>query len=273
MRIQSVAATAVLAWLTVGCSTPPAAPVVAAGTPTASQILEACMKVEVPAALKLLGLSERIRSRDDAGIVAHSMCQSIANNCSVNPKEPACQERLRAYGLEGSAAPAAPAAQVDRRLFDAANSGATQTARRLLAEGADPNWRNAGGWTPLMIAAAERHLDTVAVLLEAGADPNLRNGYGRTALMFASSYGQVAIAERLIDAGADVDAVPSDQSGWTALIAASAHGMTSTVELLLRRGADPDIKARNGQTALLIAREQGHADVVRLLEAASRSPS
>lgn len=138
----------------------------------------------------------------------------------------------------------------------------------LLTEGADPNWRNVEGWTPLIIAAAQGHLEVVIVLLEAKADPNARNSYGRTPLMYASSYGRDAIVEKLLAAGADLNIAPTDQTGWTAIVAAAAGGHASTVELLLRHGADPTIKTKNGQTALDLARTQGHVRVVQVLQAA-----
>lgn len=229
--------------------------------PTEPQIMEACMKIEHPAALKRLGLGP-IRTREDAGIFAQGVCRTIVQDCAANPVGDVCQRALVGYGMgDPGYVPSLGAA-----LFDASYAGATATVSRLLASGADPNWRNRDGWTPLMIAAAERHLDTVAALLAAKADPNARNVLGRTALMFASRYGQDAIAERLLAAGADPNIVPGDQ-GWTALIAAAAHGHVRTVELLLRAGADPTIRAKDGQTALDIARGERHAEVVRVLEA------
>jgi ankyrin repeat protein len=232
--------------------------------PGAAQIMDACMRVELPNALQRLG-QPSIRTREDAGIFAHGLCQLVLQICTAAPDGDECQRPLSAYGLGDAAYTPSPEAS----LYDAAQLGATATVAELLAAGARTNWQNTGGWTALMIAAAEKHADTVAVLLAAKADPNVRNFYGRTALMYAASYGQDAIVEQLLAAGADPNKVPTDQTGWTALVAAAARGNTSTVELLLRRGADPSIKTRDGMTALEIAVEQGHAAAARLLRAAA----
>lgn len=237
------------------------APLVA---PSPSQILDACMKVEVPRMLGMLG-RDLVRTREDAAINAHVRCQAIVAACVTSPSSDDCQSPLSRLGLGDPAYKISPAAA----LYDAAERGWSEAIRRLLNEGAEINWRNSGGWTPLMIAAAEKHLEAVELLLEAKADPDIRNHYGRTALMFAAAYGQHDIVARLLAAGADPNIVPSDHSGWTALIAAAARGHARTVELLLRGGADPEIRARNGQTALELARSEGHGEVVRILMAVS----
>jgi Ankyrin repeats (3 copies)/Ankyrin repeat len=237
------------------------------GAPTPAQVVQACMTVEVPAMLARLGIDSRIRTREDAGMMAHYICQHSARSCQEAPAADACLQALSKYGLGG----AQPVLQAGGLLFDAAYRGDTPGVSRLLAEGGEVNWRNIGGWTPVMIAAAERHADTVAVLLAAKADPNLRNHYGRTALMFAAGYGELRIVEQLLAAGADPNLVPSDQSGWTALMAAAARGQAPVVAMLLRAKADTSLRARDGRTALELARAGGHVDTARLLEAAGIS--
>jgi ankyrin repeat protein len=255
----------VVAALLAACASPSGTPDAPAPKPSLAQIMEACMKVEVPTALKRLGLGP-IRTREDAVNVSRYLCQIVVRTCAADPAGDDCQKELGKYGLGDPSYSPSPGAS----LYNAAENGATATVRSLLTAGADPNWRNAVGWTPLMIAAAEKHPDTVAALLEAKADPNARNSYGRTALMYASGYGQDTIVERLLAAGADPNIVPTDQSGcWTALIAAAAGGHAKTVEVLLRGGADPTIKSKDGKTAIEIARSAGHSEVVRILQAAA----
>lgn len=236
--------------------------------PSADQIMAACMTVQVPAALKQLGINPHIRTREDAGAFAHAVCREFAGHCASAPTSEACKQELSRLGLVTGAVSPSPGAA----LFDAARVGAESSLRKLLAEGVDANWRGLGGWTPLMIAAAEKHAVAVELLLAAKADPNLRNSYGRTALMYAANYGQTEIVRKLLAAGADPNITPTDATGWTALIAASAQGHAAVVEALLKAGADPRIKARDGQRAIDLARSHSHRPVVGLLEAVAARP-
>lgn len=236
-----------------------------------AELLEACMKAEVPAMLRQVGIDPRIRTREDAGLLAHTLCQAVARTCVAEPAGDPCRASMARYGL-GQPGYAPPPGH-GRELFDAAYRGDVAAVQRYLSEGADPDYRNPGGWTPLMIAAAERHLDAVILLLQAKADPNRRNAYGRTALMFASRYGQLAIVERLLAAGADPNVVPADATGWTALVSAATEGHAAVVRALLDKGADPSIRTREGLTPLDVARASGHLEVAGLLEAAMRTGS
>lgn len=250
----------VLAVLLAGCATTPAPQSIAASSPRSERLMQACVEVETPKALKQIG--PRFKDREEAGMYVHFICQLQTRICADQPASDDCQKALVSYGMGDPNYVPSP----DAALYSASAQGATAVVRDLLAGGANPNSQNAGGWTPLMIAAAERHPETVITLLEAKVNPNLRNRLGRTALMFASSYGQDAIVVRLLAAGADPNNVPDDPTGWTALIAAASAGHASTVEALLRGGANPAIKSKQGESALDIAQKQGHAEVIRILQ-------
>ena len=56
-----------------------------------------------------------------------------------------------------------------------------------------------------------------------------------------------------------------NEKGQTALILAAECGHADIVELLLEAGAKVDLQANNGQTALAAAAENGHADIVEIL--------
>ena len=61
----------------------------------------------------------------------------------------------------------------------------------------DINARQGGGWTALMLAAANGMADSVGILLDAGADRSLTNDDGQTARDIALQYGYQDIAGRL----------------------------------------------------------------------------
>jgi uncharacterized protein len=60
-----------------------------------------------------------------------------------------------------------------------------ETARLLIAQGADVNFPQAGGYTPLHQAAAAGANELVVLLLDAGADPGRLCDQGKTAAAYA----------------------------------------------------------------------------------------
>lgn len=62
-------------------------------------------------------------------------------------------------------------------------------AQTLLQYKSKPNAANAGGVTPLMIAAHTNKDMLVSLLLKAGANPKLKDDEGKTAAMLAEESG------------------------------------------------------------------------------------
>jgi hypothetical protein len=71
----------------------------------------------------------------------------------------------------------------------------------------------------------------------------------------------------LLDRGADVNAKRQIGSGTTALMMAAYNGHESTVRLLLSKGADANV-VWDGITALTLARDKHHPEIVELLRQA-----
>lgn len=94
------------------------------------------------------------------------------------------------------------------------------------------NWQDRTGRTSLSLGVANGHEEIVKLLLAAyGILPGLADGRGRTPLSWAASRGFVAIAKLLLEDGrSDVNAV--DKSGWTALALAMDSGHDEMVQLL-----------------------------------------
>ncbi|PTQ09793.1 hypothetical protein CLG96_11475 [Sphingomonas oleivorans] len=149
-------------------------------------------------------------------------------------------------------------------LFEAARLGRTDLIASLVQVGADVNAYDARGFTPLILAAYNDHLDTVEALIAAKADPCLPDrDQGNSAQMGVAFKGHDAIAARLLKAGCDVNA--RNKAGQTALMMAALFGRTSQIDMLIAAGADPAILDASGRSAMSVARGQGNEAVVQRL--------
>ena len=136
------------------------------------------------------------------------------------------------------------------------------------------DFQNKDGWTALMNACKEGHLDIVKYLIANGAvDTNFHTEYLNTSLMVASEYGHVDVVNYLVE-NLRVDVNIKDNNGWTALSVAcvisgnetdSSNRYLSIVICLLKNGADVNTRNKNGFTPLMYASENGNVNVVKLL--------
>ena len=150
-------------------------------------------------------------------------------------------------------------------LMEAAYNGWLEEVRRLVLEGTAVDVIDGERRTPLMWAAFNGHAAVVEYLLDAGAEIDAKDSSGRTALMYAASGPFAETVGLLLERGADVNA-QGRLEGFTPLMTAAAEGLADVVRILLDAGADRDIKDVDGDTALTFARQNGHAEVVELLE-------
>ena len=95
-----------------------------------------------------------------------------------------------------------------------------------------------GGYTPLLFAARVGDLDSARLLVAAGADVNDTAPYGTSATVVAAHSGHGELAAFLLEQGADPNAAGA---GYTALHAAILHKDDYLVAALLVRGADPNV--------------------------------
>lgn len=84
-----------------------------------------------------------------------------------------------------------------RPLHSAVAADNTETARALLAAGADANARQGGGFTPLHGAAQNGNRELVEALLANGADPAATSDEGKSAVDFAAEKGHDQLAALL----------------------------------------------------------------------------
>ena len=166
-----------------------------------------------------------------------SACSSRGSQASSVPDQLAeAPPQKPAEG--GNTNPAAPLPAGERStlyaglLLGAAAAGHVERVKHLLADNPDSIYiENSRGFTPLHGAAGAGHADVVRVLLDAGADPNGRAAPGnQTPLHLAAKIGSQEICEALLAAAPEL---------W--------------------------YENKDGATALGVAVQEGHVDLVRLL--------
>ncbi|HEU5285890.1 MAG TPA: ankyrin repeat domain-containing protein [Sphingomicrobium sp.] len=130
------------------------------------------------------------------------------------------------------------------------------------------NARDERGDTGLIVAISRRDENWAMFLLAEGADPNFPAKSGDTPLIAAARVGYTGAAEQLLELDVKVDA--ANRMGETALIVAVQQRHAPIVRLLLAAGADPD---RTDSAAGLSARDYARRDtrardILKLIESA-----
>jgi ankyrin repeat protein len=154
-------------------------------------------------------------------------------------------------------------------LMDVVEHGLMGLVKISLSEGADPNFRDKFGRTPLSHAAELDHDDIVRLLLEYGAVPTAEDQYGRSPISWAAVRGNCTIISLFLDNG-NVSPNTMDANGQTVLWIAAEYGHITLVEFLLTVDEiDLNLSdAKTGQTPLLRAVCFGYDAIVKLLLAA-----
>ena len=119
----------------------------------------------------------------------------------------------------------------------------------LLAQGVDVDQRGEYDISALHLAALHGHTDTV----ERWENP--------MAIVTARGYRNYP---RLLRGGASPN--PQDAWGCTPLHNAAGKGFEEISRLLVEAGADLHVRADRGKSALDLAREKGHMEVVRAIQ-------
>ena len=127
----------------------------------------------------------------------------------------------------------------------------------LLKVGSDINAHDQLGWSALLRAARNGHVQAVEFLLAAGIDKNAINSDGNTALMLAAGSDKREVADTLLAAEVDVDV--RNAANHTALMYATS---AEIVAALVKSGVDVDATDQDGNSALHRVAEDGEEAVV-----------
>jgi len=153
----------------------------------------------------------------------------------------------------------------DISIHDAALNGQPAEVLQSLERGVNVDARDEDGRTALMYAAFNGHKDIMEQLIKKGAAVNLTDSLGRTALMFASSGPYPDAVKLLLTNQADPN-ITDREEHFTALMYAAAEGQTEIVRMLITYKADPKLKDIDGDNALTFAQNNGHKELVKILE-------
>lgn len=178
-------------------------------------------------------------------------------------------------------------------LAEAAQLADAKMVKMLLDAGAEPEGANQDGETALMLAIKTGELPIVQMLIDKGAKVNaVEKFHNQTPLMWAAAADKNAaeMVKLLLAKGADVkprslyldwdsqiSSEPRAQyrpvGGLTALLYAARDGCYGCVEELIGAGSDPNRPTPEGVTPLMLAIDNEHYDVARMLLAKGANPT
>lgn len=149
-------------------------------------------------------------------------------------------------------------------LVEAARTGSTAEALKLIDNGVDVNSKNKSGVYPLHWAAANGNMELVKVLLAKKAYINATDGYREEpVIMWAAKKGQLEIVKLLVEKGASANI--SDRYKETPLMDAARYGHNEMLKLLLNNRANINDITADGVSALMFACQNGHVEIVKTL--------
>ena len=120
---------------------------------------------------------------------------------------------------------------------------------------------------PLRFATASSYIDILEYLISKGADVNVEDNLGRTPLWLQFNYGSLEGLKMLIENGADANGYFNKEKGDRFIHVMAQFGNLDLVKFLVEKGqADIHVKNNEGKTALDIAMENGHSEVVEYLK-------
>ena len=127
----------------------------------------------------------------------------------------------------------------------------------------DVNASDETGRTPLLIAALNGDWETAKRLLAAGANAGTADAAGSTPLMAAALHGNVEMLRAFTEKKVSLDA--TDAQGRAALHYAIAAAKLEAVEFLLPLTANPAATCADGNNALGLACETRHPKILQLV--------
>jgi uncharacterized protein len=127
----------------------------------------------------------------------------------------------------------------------------------------DLSAKHINGVAPIVYAVFNESNEVINLLLQNGVDVNYEFDF-RPLICIAAMFDQQETVKILLDNGAAINT--NDGSGVTPLMFAARDGFDELVGFLLENGADKTAKDIMEDTALDMAKANGHTTVVKLLQ-------
>lgn len=144
----------------------------------------------------------------------------------------------------------------------AASNGHLELIKFLILSGADINRLDVNGYTALNLALLSQKFEAIKILLESKADPNITGPKIIKPLIYAASRDYKEVVELLLQHGADPNLT---YAGTNALISAASNGYIELVNRLIPITKDLNHRDGKNMTALFVAIQQNHGNVVEAL--------
>jgi ankyrin repeat protein len=150
-------------------------------------------------------------------------------------------------------------------LLEASTGGMYEAMKLLVESGAETDFTDDDGVTPLMAIAAQGNSEAQTLILdslkakksteELVAHINLLSFSGGSSVMFAAAGGHVECAKQLMELGADIKDIARSQPGYV-------EKLQKMIEEGQVQDEDPHV---DGVTGLHVAAQGGHLEMVKLL--------
>ncbi|XP_071688601.1 uncharacterized protein [Rutidosis leptorrhynchoides] len=130
----------------------------------------------------------------------------------------------------------------------------------------DLDEQDENGYSAVMVAAINGHVEAFRLLVNAGANVNLQNKYGETGISLSEAHIDCGAFEKVIHEYGVMKGTPNScNNGFYTLHRAVCRGDYDAVESLTNSENDINAPDSDGHTPLMLAAREGHGKICELL--------